>query len=169
MLERCEAQAWIESFLECRDRCSSAGHGARIEQGCEAMDAPDELSSYVYESNGGAQISRPGLTAATGMLLLLASVSLNVVLARKVQSFRHFQAAKRSEGLLTVGATVPAIVAKRLDGHQEAISYQDTKEPTVLYIFTPPCSWCARNMDNLKTLLAKKARRTQPATEKLGF
>jgi hypothetical protein len=28
--------------------------------------------------------------------------------------------------------------------------------PTVLYIFTPPCTWCARNVDNLKTLVDKE-------------
>jgi len=46
---------------------------------------------------------------------------------------------------------------KRLDGRGEVISYQDTNQATVLYIFTPPCTWCARNMDNFKTLLEKES------------
>jgi peroxiredoxin len=89
-------------------------------------------------------------------VLLLASVSLNVVLARRIQSFRQFQSIRASERLLKLGTTVPSIVAKRLDGQQEVISYQDAEQSTVLYIFTPPCSWCARNMENLKTLLEKE-------------
>jgi len=87
---------------------------------------------------------------------LLASVLLNVVLARKVQSFRQFQSTKASDRLLKVGTTVPPIAARRLDGQPGVISYQGAEQSTVLYIFTPPCSWCARNVDNLKTLLDRE-------------
>lgn len=59
--------------------------------------------------------------------------------------------------MLKVGTAVPPIPAKRFSGQAEVISYQGTSLPTVLYIFTPPCSWCARNMDNLKTLLDKES------------
>ncbi len=92
----------------------------------------------------------------TGILLLLASVSLNVVLARRVRSFTQLQSNRAAERLLKVGTAVPPIAAKRLDGQPGVISYQGAEEPTVLYIFTPPCTWCSRNMDNLKTLLDKE-------------
>ena len=103
---------------------------------------------------GGTAIGVRVWTAT--ILLLVASVALNVILARRVQSFTHSQSVKASEMLLKVGILVPPITAKRLDGQQEVISYQGTNQPTVLYIFTPPCSWCARNVDNLKTLLDKE-------------
>ena len=93
---------------------------------------------------------------AAGLGLLLASVTLNVVLARRVWSFNHSQSIRISEHLLNVGTGVVPIIAKRLDGQLEVISYQGTNQPTVLYIFTPPCVWCARNVDNLKTLLDKE-------------
>jgi hypothetical protein len=41
-----------------------------------------------------------------------------------------------------------------LDGQPEVISYHETNQATVLYVFTPTCIWCARNLNNLKTLLA---------------
>ncbi len=94
-----------------------------------------------------------------GAFLLLASVSLNVVLARRIWSFTHFQSIKASERLLKIGTSVPPIAAKRLNGQQDVISYQGTTQPTVLYIFTPPCVWCARNIDSLKTLLSKEGAR----------
>lgn len=56
---------------------------------------------------------------------------------------------------LKIGASVPPIIGRRLDGQLETISYQGANEPTVLYIFTPPCAWCARNMDNFKALADK--------------
>jgi peroxiredoxin len=87
---------------------------------------------------------------------LMVSVTLNVLLAHKVRTLNNVQSARVVERLLKVGATVPPIAVQRLDGQQAVISYQSVNQPTVLYIFTPPCSWCARNMDNLKTLLNKE-------------
>ena len=121
------------------------------------MGALGTINSRGQESRDGTEGSGPGRhVVATGILLLLASVSLNIVLARRVWSFTHLQSSKASERLLKAGTTVAPLTAKRLDGQQEVISYQSISEPTVLYIFTPPCSWCARNMDNLKVLLDKE-------------
>jgi peroxiredoxin len=87
------------------------------------------------------------------MVALVVSVALNVLLAHRVRSLTYARSATIAERQLKIGATVPPITAKRLDGRQDLISYAGTTRPTVLYIFTPPCSWCARNMDNLKTLV----------------
>jgi peroxiredoxin len=86
---------------------------------------------------------------------LLVSVALNVVLAHKVQRLSHAQSARIAERLLKIGTTVPPIAAKRCGGLEEIISYHVAAKPTVLYVFTPPCSWCARNMDNFKALVDK--------------
>ncbi len=87
-----------------------------------------------------------------GLLLLCCSVAVNVVLAYRVRSFRQVQSTKAADRPLKVGATVPPIAARLLNGQQQVISYVDTNQPTVLYIFTPPCVWCARNIDNFNTL-----------------
>jgi len=125
------------------------------------MDAPELTnngSNTAQDSTtriGASGLRRYVVTAE--IVLLLASVSLNVVLARRLWFFTHFQSIKASERLLKVGTTLPPIVAKRLGGQQEIISYQGASQATVLYIFTPPCAWCARNLDNLKTLLDKES------------
>ena len=94
--------------------------------------------------------------AAIFMAILLAvSVVFNVLLAHEVRGLTYARSARITEYQLKVGATVPPIVAKRLDGQQETISYGEVNRATVLYIFTPACIWCARNMSNLKTLLGK--------------
>lgn len=87
---------------------------------------------------------------------LAVSVALNVLLAHRVRSVSHERSARIAEKQLKIGTTVAPIQAKRLGGQQEVVSYQDTNQPTVLYVFTPPCSWCARNMDNFKALLDKE-------------
>src|SRR6266849_3868446 len=111
------------------------------------MDAAGGTNKTNHDSTittGGGQTG--GYSVAAGMVLLLASLSLNVILAHRVWSFTHLQSNRVAERLLKVGTTVPAIRAIRLDGQPGVISYQSAEESTVLYVFTPPCSWCARNM-----------------------
>jgi peroxiredoxin len=88
---------------------------------------------------------------------LVVSVALNVVLAHRVRNVMRAHRIETSERLLRVGAIAPPIAAKDLGGQRELISYYDSRQPTVLYIFTPTCSWCARNMDNLKTLVEEES------------
>jgi peroxiredoxin len=89
-------------------------------------------------------------------IVLVVSVALNVMLAHKIRSLKYGQSARITENQLKVGAAVPPIPVMRLDGQPETIRYQGTNQATVLYIFTPPCGWCARNMDNFKTLVDKE-------------
>lgn len=91
-------------------------------------------------------------------VVLIASVALNVLLAYRLQRQDSSIVAKRAENMLNVGVSVPPIPAKRWgDDQQEVISFSDTNRPTVLYIFTPPCSWCKRNNDNFNALVAQKS------------
>lgn len=94
--------------------------------------------------------------AAAVTVALVVSVALNVGLAYRVRSLTGAREARITEYKLKIGTSVPPITAKRPDGQLELISYGSTSEPTVLYIFTPSCVWCARNIDNLKTLLDKE-------------
>src|SRR5882724_4943816 len=113
------------------------------------MGASGPTNSTVQDSGARTDVSGPGrYVVGAGIVLLLASVSLNVFLASKVESFRRRRSFETSERLLKVGTFVAPITANRLGGQQEIISFVGTNQPTVLYIFTPPCVWCARNMDN---------------------
>src|SRR5258708_5724524 len=103
------------------------------------MQAADRKSNIIENAEVGSRpmlISSRILAAAT-VLLLVGSVILNVVLARKVQSLRRVQALESAERLLKIGTTVPPLTVKRLGGQQEVVTYQGTNRPTVLYIFTP--------------------------------
>jgi len=87
---------------------------------------------------------------------LIMSVMLNVLLAHRIRSVDLARETKLAAQLLKAGVAVPPIPAKGLDGHQEVLSYDKTGQPTVLYVFTPACVWCARNLENFKTLVDKE-------------
>lgn len=53
-----------------------------------------------------------------------------------------------------VGVQLPPLEAERLGGGPESVRYADGERPTIVYVFTPSCQWCARNLANLKALTA---------------
>jgi peroxiredoxin len=87
--------------------------------------------------------------------MLIASVAINVVLAHQVRQFNRLLHVRTEPGLKS-GASVQPFEAVDLAGRTETVSYTRVSKATVLYIFTPPCVWCARNTDNFKTLVDKK-------------
>lgn len=97
-------------------------------------------------------------------VILMASVALNVALAHRIRGFMHAQEAqitKISDQQLKIGAVVPPFTVKRADRSDEpavTIRYDESNRPTVLYVFTPQCGWCKKNLESLKALIAKKDR-----------
>lgn len=89
-------------------------------------------------------------------VLLVVSVVLNVLLARKINQLTSAQNAPTTERQLKVGTQVPVFQVTDLTGQLQTVAY-DHGKPTVLYIFTPSCSWCIRNMDNLNELVTRKS------------
>lgn len=90
-------------------------------------------------------------------LLLAFSVVLNVLLARKVRQLTAGQNSRVAELPLKVGTVVPGFQAVDLEGQTQFVAYDERGgKLTVLYVFTPPCHWCERNVDNLKELVARK-------------
>jgi len=87
--------------------------------------------------------------------MLLGSVVMNVVLAHRLREFSNLLG-KSSEQALKPGTRVAPFEAIDLEGQAQTVIYSNVAKPTVLYIFTPPCSWCARNMNNFKELVARK-------------
>ncbi|HSE16180.1 MAG TPA: TlpA disulfide reductase family protein [Pyrinomonadaceae bacterium] len=84
--------------------------------------------------------------------LLVASVVLNLMLARKVKSLNETIELVKSEQTLNEGVIVPSITANAVDGSAAVISFDSVPVPTVLYVFTPPCGWCTRNLPAAKAL-----------------
>lgn len=55
--------------------------------------------------------------------------------------------------MLTPGTLVPEIVGLGADGSPATLHYNETGVPTVLYVFTPQCGWCKKNLANFHALI----------------
>lgn len=100
------------------------------------------------------------ITFLTAMLVV--SVALNVGLAYRVREFtsaQEVQLAKLEALRFKPGTAVPAFSATRADstdGATETISYAGMDRPTVLYVLSPTCGWCAKNESSINQLIAEK-------------
>jgi peroxiredoxin len=92
------------------------------------------------------------VTVIISLILLTCSTALNVLLAQKVRELNSVLMDIKLGGNLQEGADVPPIDSNRIDGKFVSVSYSDINQPTILYIFTPQCVWCKRNLTNIKTL-----------------
>ncbi|HEX8179251.1 MAG TPA: hypothetical protein VF525_06875 [Pyrinomonadaceae bacterium] len=86
------------------------------------------------------------------LLLLLASLSLNVYLGWHVRRLSGSATQPEDTVKLALGTTVRPIIATSLSGQQETISYADAGKPTVFYVFSPKCVWCDRNTQNINAI-----------------
>lgn len=83
------------------------------------------------------------------LLLLLASLSLNVHLGWKVRQARTTSSIQENTFKLSAGMKVNPFTAVGTDGKQRIISYEGTDKPTVFYVISPACVWCERNKENI--------------------
>jgi peroxiredoxin len=84
--------------------------------------------------------------------LLGCSLTLNIIQARRITVLEGAIAVLKSEGTLKPGSAVPPISAYDLTGELQTIPVAQTSKPTVLYVFTPQCAWCSRNLSNIRAL-----------------
>ena len=81
--------------------------------------------------------------------MLVASVTINIGLAHKLRRFNQLLGIG-SDSALKSGSALAPFDAIDLKGQTHTVAYSQASKPTVLYVFTPTCSWCLRNMDNFK-------------------
>lgn len=112
------------------------------------------MNSYL-KSYSSDNISRFRYIAAASGLLLICSVALNVLLSQKLREINHTINAIKDEGRLKVGSDAEPIEAKTLAGTHASIIHTGINQPTILYVFSPQCGWCARNMQNFKRVTAE--------------
>lgn len=107
----------------------------------------------------GTFLTRAGRNDAFLLVLLAASLSLNVYLGWSVKRLKGVAAVRPPETVvLTPGVTVGPVSAVSLSGkRQETIGYAETDKPTVFYVFSPSCVWCERNTQNIN-LVADQTR-----------
>ena len=89
------------------------------------------------------------------MLLLVASLSLNVYLGWKVK--RGGTSISPNTSKLSPGTKVDPITAVGPDGKPLTISFDSVDKPTVFYVITPSCIWCKRNQVNIEKVAEAKA------------
>ncbi len=99
---------------------------------------------------------REGLSSRILIVLLLCSVLLNILLARNISDLKeavlYLKAEMKSARELNSGESIPPLQAKDLEGNAITIDYSTTGATTIIYVFTPSCVWCTRNIENAKTL-----------------
>jgi len=89
-------------------------------------------------------------------ILLICSVGVNLLLARKTQKLQSTLDTIESGKKLVPGSGVPALQATSLSGTPVNLSYSETSSPTVIYVFSTSCGWCDRNLENIKFLAASR-------------
>lgn len=92
-------------------------------------------------------------------LLLVCSLGINMLLARRVSKLTTLVSRMKSESRLVAGDKVPAITARDPEGRTAVLDYAGTDLPTVLFVITPKCGWCTKNIMNMRTLAASASDR----------
>jgi peroxiredoxin len=92
--------------------------------------------------------------ACIGVMLVM-SVVINIVLARKLNQFNRLLGSTKVESL-KAGVTVPPLRVVDMEGQARTLKYDEVSTPTILYILSPSCSWCTRNMANFRELVAQR-------------
>src|SRR5436305_7711865 len=87
------------------------------------------------------------------------SVILNIFLSLQVVTLKKNIKGGAAEAKLEAGTLAPPINVKGLGGESFSIYYQGNSLPTILYIFSPRCLWCARNLENAKALASRTSDR----------
>lgn len=94
---------------------------------------------------------------------LFVSIALNLLLAENLRKLRnsllYLKAEMRALSDLKIDETVPSFEARDADGNPVTLSYSADKLPTIIYILSPNCLWCTRNLDNIKKLTSQTHER----------
>lgn len=91
--------------------------------------------------------------------LLAVSTLINVLMIQRVYTLGQTITQLKNGNRLAIGATVSALEAQSLDGSLVSLRFSEKATPTVIYVFTPQCGWCQRNINNLKALKAAASPR----------
>ena len=97
---------------------------------------------------------RPTIYVSSVTILLALSAGINVLQAQRIRSLN----AANIPVSPAIGQAAPPIQGFALDGQPQDISLR-AGVPTVVYFFSPTCSWCERNWANVEALRNQAAGR----------
>jgi hypothetical protein len=104
----------------------------------------------------GTTVPTPDARPPREWLTIGMSIALAASVGTNVWLVRHAQKPVPSRALLE-GTLVPAFKAVEAGTRRPAaIAYEDTKLHTVLYVTSPSCPWCERNLDSIRALVREK-------------
>jgi hypothetical protein len=118
--------------------------------------APDSNSSSDSNSNPSKGLPLSKILLGT---ILACSLLFNILLVRKIERLENNISFIKAEGQLVVGEQVQSFAAKDPWGQIAVLDYYHSTLPTVLYVFTPGCESCARNLSNIKALVSQTTAR----------
>ena len=105
---------------------------------------------------------QPGLTTFLVVAILLVfSLGINLLLTRRVSALKDQVKTIRSELRLNEGDKVLPITAKDPQGNTAVFDYRTNKLPTVVFVISPTCGWCTKNIMNMRALVEKASDRFQ--------
>jgi peroxiredoxin len=87
------------------------------------------------------------------LAILIGSLGINVYFGIRKQP--QVVQSSRPEAL-AVGTQAPSFEGQTLDGAATKIDYARNQQGTLLYVFSPTCVWCERNLANITAIV--KAR-----------
>jgi hypothetical protein len=86
--------------------------------------------------------------------LLAVSLSFNAYQGWLLSGPGRAEMAQGPRPDIIVGSILSPIAAETVDKKEVLIEWTSTTKPTILYIFSPDCTWCTRNLENIKHLAA---------------
>src|SRR5258708_16496554 len=101
-------------------------------------------------SRFGKVVNSDGILVA----ILIGSRGLNVYLG--VSRNRAVAVAPNHPDLLAPGSQAPAFEGTTLTGGKVKLDYGKDARNTLLYVFSPTCHWCERNLPNIKAIIAAR-------------
>jgi hypothetical protein len=84
--------------------------------------------------------------------ILTLSLVINVGLAAKVRRLESTLHYIREGGKLQVGTLVDAVAVQSEGGTHAKLTFESTPLPTVIYVYSPTCGWCEKNLPGIKHL-----------------
>jgi len=88
--------------------------------------------------------------AFTGTWLGVATVALLVGIVLYQRWMLTHPVAVAAVGTLRVGQVLPELRLKDVDGRPAVLKWHGDRRSTIVYIFTPTCVWCKKNMPGMK-------------------
>jgi hypothetical protein len=86
------------------------------------------------------------------LLALVASATINLWLATTVRTNKERSSGALQIPLLSPGDTIRSLSVYTLEEARTVVRFDDVAIPTVLYVFTPTCRWCAENQTAIRAL-----------------